>query len=311
MANQVYIIPRRNDLDGMNIQVTDLRPNTSQRNLIYDGAGQSGYLKWSLDTPGATQVDGDSYAGGSTQTQPLANALAGVVVGQTTTAGPPDAGIPAVAQFGLAAYFLERIDRGSVGAPLTTVEAEQAALNVFAATEAGVPPTLANIDAALVAASVPLTGLALGASFGVVEDVLRILRGEVYRVRAQTIITDAALAVFLALGVRQGLVAAQTPGDILTQGQFYAQGDFLAQGEPGFRDFRPLLRTGALNISNGEGVLSFLKQNIDWNNPNFAYTAAAVGPFNPRATTLDPVIPLPATGIAPAVYVCDHLGNFL
>jgi hypothetical protein len=311
MADQVYITPRRNDLDGMNIQVTDLRPNTSQRNLIYDGPGQSGYLKWSLDNPGATQVTGDSYAGGSTQTQPLFNGPGGLTAAATTSGGPNDVGIPTVAQFGLAAYFLERIDRGGIGAPLATPEAEVAALSIFAAVEAGVPPTLANIDAALVAASVPGTGLALGLSFGTVEDVLRMLRGEVYRVRAQTIVTDQTLGLFLPLAVRQGIVAAQTPPDVLAQGQFYAQGAFLEQGEPGFREFRPLLRTGALNISNGEGVLSHLKGNIDWNNPNFAYTAGAVTVLVPRATTLDPVIPLPADGIAPAVYVCDHMGNFL
>jgi hypothetical protein len=306
MANQVFIIPRRNDLDGMNIQVTDLRPNTSQRNLIYDGEGQSGYLKWSLDTPGLTQTVGDSWNGGSTQTQPLV----ALVPGQTTTAGPADVGIPGVAEFGLAAYLLERVDAGGIGVPLTPGQATIAANAIFANVEAGTPPTLANIDAVL-NALVPGTGLASGLSFGTVEDVLRMLRGEVYRLRAQTIITDAPLVVFLALGIRQGLVAAQTLGDIATQGQFYAQGAFLEAGEPGFRDFRPILRTGSLNISSGEGVLAGLKGNLDWNNPNFAYTAAAVTAWTPRATTLDPATPLPANGIAPAVYVCDNQGNFL
>lgn len=302
MADQVYIIPRRNDLDGVNIQVTDLRPNTSQRNLIYDGPGQSGYLKWSADAPGVTQVDGDSFAGGSTQTQPL-HALAA----DDTTGLGNDVGVPTVAQFGLAAYLMERIDAGAAGAPFTPAQAVTAANSILAVVEAGTALTAAAIDA-LLAAVVAGSGLALGLSFGTVEEILRICQGQVYRVRALTIITDNTLATFLSLADREALVAAQTPAMILAEGQFYAQGAFLAHGEPGFRDFLPLLRTGAFNISNGEGVLHGLKQNIEWNNPNFAYTAGTVTQWRPRAFLMDGT-PVPEDGIHPAIRVYDNLGN--
>ena len=304
MADQVYIVPRRNDLDGMNIQVTDLQPNESQKNYIYDGFGQAGYLKWSADAPGTTTVSGDSFVSGSTQTQPLA-----ALVADDTTGGGNDVGVPQVCQFGLAAYFMDRIDRGAAGAPFSAAEAVTAANNLFTAVEAGTAPTAVNIDAVLNGV-VAGSGLALGLSFGNVEEVLRILRGEVYRLRALSIISDQTLGPFLALGARQIIVAAQTPAQIVSQGQFYAAGAFLADGDAAFRDFRPLYRTGYFNVSNGEGVIAGLKANVDWNNPNFAYTAAAVTTFTPRALTLDGTA-IPATGIAPAVLVVDNQGNFL
>jgi len=304
MAQQVYIIPLRNDLDGMNIQVVDLQPNTSQKNSIYDGAGQSGYVKWSFDHPGTTVVDGDSFAGGSTQTQPIAN-----LVAVSSTGGPNDAGVPNVAQFGLAAYFRERIDAGAAGARLTAAQAVTAANNLVTAVVAGTAPTAANINAVL-AGVVAGSGLTLGLSFGTVGEVLAILQGQVYRVHAKTIVTNAGLAVFLSLAARQVIVAAQTPAQIASQGQFYAQGGFLARGEPGFRDFLPLTRTGAMNISAGEGVLSHLKADMDWVNPNFAYVAGAVTAWRPRAYKLSGAV-VPDTGIAKAVVVCDYLGNFI
>lgn len=304
MADQVYIIPRRNDLDGVNIQVTDLRPNTSQRNLIYDGPGQSGYLKWSSDAPGFTQVDGDSFAGGSTQTQPLA-----ALVADDTTGGGDDVGVPGVAQFGLAAYLIDRIDAGAAGAPFTPAQAVTAANAILAEVEAGNALTAVAVDA-LLNAVVAGSGLALGLSFGTVEEILRIAQGQVFRLRSLSVITDNGLATFLSLADRQVIVDAQTPAMIAAQGQFYAQGAFLTADDPGYRDFRPLLRTGAFNISNGEGVLAGLKDDIDWNNPNFAYTAAAVTVIYPRALLTDGN-PVPEDGIHPAIRVYDHMGNLL
>lgn len=304
MANQVYIIPCRNDLDGVNLQVTDLRPNTSQRNLIYDGPGQSGYLKWSSDAPGLTQTNGDSWVGGSTLTQPLA-----ALVADDTTGGGNDVGVPGVAQFGLAAYLMDRIDRGAAGAPLSAAEAATMAKSVMAIVAAGTSMTEAAIDAAL-GAVIAGSGLSLGLSFGDVEEILRICQGQVFRLRALSIVTDNTLATFLSLADRQAVVDAQTLAEITAQGQFYAHGGFLVAGEPAFREFRPVLRTGAFNVSNGEGVLHGYKNAIDFNNPNFAYTAADVTPFTPRALLMDGSA-VPVSGVYPAVRVYDHLGNVL
>jgi hypothetical protein len=307
MANQVYIIPRRNDLDGMNIQVTDLWPSESQKNNVYDGFGQAGYLKWSLDAPGATQVDGDSWAGGSTNTELL---VGDVLVVDSTVDAANDCQRTAAAQFGLAAYLRERVEAAGLAAgtaPPTPVQAQAMADGILAAVEAGTAPTLANINAALsvVVAATELTNAGGSESFGAVEEVVRIIRGEVYRVRAFTIVTDAA-GVFLDLAARQVLEAAQASVDT-----FYAAGLFLVAGEPAFRAFRPLYRNDYFNVSNGEGVLAGLKGSIDFNNPNFAYTAGTVTAFAPRAFTLDPAIPVPADGDAPAIVVADHLGNLI
>ena len=43
---RAFICLARNDLDENALQVLDLVPNTSQRNPIYDGEGQTGYLTW-------------------------------------------------------------------------------------------------------------------------------------------------------------------------------------------------------------------------------------------------------------------------
>lgn len=307
MANQAYIIPRRNDLDGMNIQVTDLWPSESQKNYIYDGYGQAGYLKWSLDPPGATVVDGDSWASGSTNTLLL---VGDVLVVDSTVDAANDCQRTAVAQFGLAAYLRERVEAAGLAAgtaPPTPDNAQLMADAIMAGTEAGVPPTLANLNAALssVVAATELTNAGGSESFGSVEDVLRILRGEVYRVPAFTIITNAA-GLFLALAPRQVLEAAQTSVDT-----FYAVGGFLVAGEPAYREFRALYRNSYFEVSNGEGVLHALKDVIDFSNPNFAYTAGAVNAWTPRALTLDPAIPVHVSGAGAAIYVCDNQGNFL
>ena len=304
MANEFYIVPRRNDLDGMNIQTVELQPNESQKNNNLDGPGQSGYVKWSSDEPGVTTTVGDSFAGGSTQTQPLA-----ALVDDDTTGGGDDVSVPTVAQFGLAAYFMDRVDRGAASAAFSAAEAVTAADAMLADVEGGTPPTLAAIDAVL-AAVVASTGLTDGLSFGTVTEVLAILQGQVYQLRALSIITDDS-DVFLSLADRQVIVDAQTPATIAAQGEFFAQGAFLARGESGFRDFRPLFRTGPLLISAGEGRLFGFKGMINWMNPNFAYAAEDVSLLRPRAFLLDGVTPVPATGTWPAVFVFDHEGNAL
>jgi hypothetical protein len=307
MANQVYIVPLRNDLDGANIQVTDLRPNTSQRNLIYDGPGQSGYLKWSLDPAGLTTVDGDSYASGSTNTTPIS-----ALTADDTTGAGNDVSVPVTAEFGLEAYLRDRVNvnPGVDNDSMTPAEAGLVAADILAALQAGTAITLAVVNASLNAnlagADNDLEGTA-GTSFGTIEDILRILRGEVYRVRGLSIVTDETGA-WLGLTARQALVDAQTPADVADEGQFYASGDFLVPGEPGFRDVRPLLRTGAFNISNGEGVLAGLKDFIDFNNPNYAYTAADVTAIRPRAVTPDGTA-VPEDGVALAVAIYDGDGN--
>lgn len=303
MANQVYIIPRRNDLDGMNIQAYDLQPNTSLKNSIYDGAGQSGYIKWSLDAPGLTQVVGDSFNGGSTNTAPLA----ALTAQQTTVAPPDDVSATAAAEFGLAAYFRERVEAAVGVTVLTPVQALACATGVKALVDAGSVLTLASINAVL-AGVVAGTGLLTGDSFGSVEEVIRILQGQVYQVKAHTIVADAAAppVAFLSLGARVALVAAQANPAVT----FFATGGFVNSSMPGYRAFLPLVRTGAFLGSAGEGVLFHLKQNMTWKNPNFAYSAAEVTSWRPRAVSINGTV-IPETGVWPAIACYDNQGNLL
>jgi len=310
MANQVYIVPLRNDLDGVNMQVTDLRPNTSQHNLIYDGEGQTGYLKWSMDVPGTTVVDGDSFAGGSTFTKPIT-----AVSADDTTGGGNDVSVAGVAEFGLEAYLRDRVhvNPGGNDDSMTPAEAALVATDIRAAAAAGTAITLAVVNASLNAnlagADNDLEGTN-GTSFGTIEDILKILGGQVYRVRALSIISDNTDA-WLGLTARQVIVDAQTPAQILSQGQFYAQGAFLSSGDPGFRNVRPILRSGYVNISNGTGVLAAYKAaTFGWQNPNFAYNAADVTVLRPRATGISGTA-VAATGVGAAFALYDHLGNAL
>lgn len=313
MADRAYIIPVRNDLDGMGLLVEDLFPNGSQKNLIYDGADQAGYLKYSFDQPGATTVAADSYISGSTNTSPLTAAA-----DDDTTGGGDDVIATQVAQFGLLAYLQERVQPGGVAAatavPATEVQAAGFATAILALVAAGTPLTITNINTALagVVADTDLDGFAANSkSFGTVEEILQILSGQVYRVRGFTILGEnsgGATGEFFTLAERTALVNAQ---DSVANGGvvFYAQGGFLERGEPGFRDIRELILSGSVRISAGEGKLAgFAKSTIAFNNPAFDYTGS--NPRLPRATTLDGTN-LPASGVGAAVVVVDNLGNYL
>jgi hypothetical protein len=308
MADRAYFVPRRNDLDGMNMQVTDLRPNTSDRNFIYDGPGQSGYLKYSMDQPGATVVLGDSYCSGSLTTSPVA-----ALVDDDTTGGGDDVAVAGVAQFGLLAYIQDRVQPGGVASaaaiPATPTQALDMADAILALVEAGSALTLVSVNAALsgVVASTDLDGAAVNSlSFGTVGELLQILTGESYRLRAAGIVGVNGGGAFLDLAARQVLVAAQ---DTVANGgtTFTASGGFLVRGEPGFRDFRPILISEYVRISARDGVLAgYADPGFDYLNPAFDYLGTATS--LPRATDLAGNN-LPATGIHAVVAVYDQLGN--
>lgn len=311
MADRAYIIPLRNDLAGMGMQVTDLVPNTSLLNPIYDGPGQSGYLRYSFDTPDVTVVSGSSYVSGSLNTSPLV-----ALADDDTTGGGNDCQATTVTQCGLLAYLQDRVQPGgtvlATDNPATLAQAASMATAIRALVTAGSPLTLASINTALVSAvaNTELASSGTSRSFGTVEEVMRILQGEAYVVPAFTIIgTDAGgTDQFLALAARQILEAAQ---DTALNGgiTFAASGHFLVRGEPGFRDIRPILLSGAVRASAGEGVLSgYALTTMAYNNPNFVY-AASTGPLL-RARTIDGTV-IPATGVGAVVAVYDNVGNLL
>ena len=147
-------------------------------------------------------------------------------------------------------------------------------------------------------------------SFGAVEDIMRILSGEVYRLPALTIIENVA-GQFRSLAERQVFVDAQTTAMIAAQGQFYASGDFLMADEAGYRARPRLARTGALNLSVLSGVLSHYMASMNVLNSNsYAYSAAAVTAWKPRAVGLTGTA-IPTSGAGPLVAVYDAEGNAL
>jgi len=306
MPDQAFIVPRRNDLDGVILHLNDLRPNTSQRNLILDGPGQSGYLKYSLDVAGTTTVDGDAYVSGSTDTTPIT-----AVVDDDTTSGGDDVEATTAAEFGLEAYLRDRVnaDPGIADTSLSVAEAATVAGDIRDLLTAGDPIDVAAVDASLTAAvgaATDFDGATVGGSksFGTIPELMRILRGEVYRVRALTIINDVASA-FQDLAARQVFVDAQTTAQIASQGRFYSQGEFLVDGEAGFRNVRQLTISGALRISCNEGVLSGYKDGgFAFLNPSFTYGAGGSAVL-PDGTAVD------TDGVGAAVVVYDNDGNVL
>jgi hypothetical protein len=307
MANRAYIVPVRTDIGDIKLQVLDLSPNTSQRNSAIDPPGQTGYFKYTLDVLGDTVVSDGSYVSGSTNTETL-DALDTA----DTTGGGNDAKVTHVANFGLPAYLRERVnaDPGTANTCLSPAEALACAESIISRVVDNLSVTVEVINTILtdeVGADTDFDGESVtdSLSFGSLEDVLRILSGEVYVVRANTIITDEN-DVFLDYSDRATLV------DNATSDTFYDDNTFLERGESGFRDIRPLVVSGNLRISCREGRISHLigTNTLTFTNPNFAYTASQVRAWKPRATLIDGTN-IDSTGEAVVCRVYDQDGELI
>lgn len=166
----VYPVLVRNDLPDNLLQFVDVRPNTSQANVPFEGVGNTGYIThWvQNDLPAVTDIG------------------AGV---QRTNAN----------YVGLAAYLLDNIENTTGNVNLTPVQAALLAGALLVRAGASLPLALANINTAINA--VPgvtgdLDGTASN-STGSVRDILAILAGHVYMLPGTTVISGAAGA-FLA-----------------------------------------------------------------------------------------------------------------
>lgn len=305
MATRAFIIPIRNDLGGMSLQIVDLSPNTSQKNSIYDGEGQTGYVHFMMDRPGTTEVDDNAYADGSRTTSPLSATAAADADGNAAN----DSSVTGAADFGLLAYLRERVhvNPGGDSDFLTTAEALNIANDIISRVMSGLSLTASAIttliNARVAGADSDLTGDAANSdSFGSVEDILRILSGEVYRVKEGTIVGDETGA-FMALAAREALADGV---------DYHAQGGFLTSGEAGYQDVRALALTGAIRGSAHEGRLSHLIESntLTLLNPAYAYSAGAVRSWRERAVQLDGTV-VPETGTATVLRVYDGDGNIL
>ena len=308
---QVYIIPQRNDVAGMSLFLRDLWPRSSQRNLIYDPDGQTHYLNASLDFPGTTTTLAGAYVSGSTNTAPITDAVA-----DDTTGGGNDVLATQTTELGLAAYLRDRVQPGGVALATAGRMAIADAVTLAAAIRArALAGQVLNVAALnVVLSTVALGGTAatdldgtaaLSRSFGTVEEVLRVLQGEVYQATRFTIICNVANQ-FQTEAQRDVLVAAQISA---TTGQtFVSTGAFLTTGTAGFRNLPVYWRTSAMNASLGTGYLAELQTAQTFLNPNFAYAAVDVTAVRPRAYDLGGTV-LPATGVFRVVRAYDYLGD--
>lgn len=147
---RVYVVMRRTDIPDALLQLTELKPNNSQRNYVLTPPGQTQYVK---NIPANDTV-------------------------ATTGAGP----ITTNADYdGLAAYLIDRVENQNAGEALTAAIANTAAAAIIALPQAGTACDAAAVAAELVAAGAGAgTTLTAGNSTGDIEEVLGILAGRVY-----------------------------------------------------------------------------------------------------------------------------------
>lgn len=152
-----FICTRRTDIPNNILQLIELRPNTSQRNLILDPSGQTKYLR---------QVQND-----------------------TVFTAAPGAIITIGVLKGLAVYLIDNVEDTPNGDALTAAQANTIAGAILTAMQAGTASTQTNVDV-LIAATVAGSGLTTGNSTGSINDVLRILAGDEYVVPAGSTVDD-------------------------------------------------------------------------------------------------------------------------
>jgi len=201
--NMPFICKIRTDIPDGILQVLDLRPNTSQRSLIYEPPGQTKYIN---------RVQNDTVA--------------------TTTSGGDD--VMASAASGVAAYLLDHVEAGGLGAgtsALLDADANTIAAAIIAAMDAGSDLDLTAVNALLSAtvATTELTDAGGSASTGSLTDLLKILAGAEYTMPAGAV-TESPTGTF----------------DPTEAGAF--AGD----------DYRHTYQTGSLEISLGVGELAGL-----------------------------------------------------
>lgn len=306
---RAFIVLVRNDLADNLLQVLDLKPNSSQFQPAYEGQGngQTGYQTWFC---------GDA----AVNTDALDQAGAG---GGASIDADGDL-------YGLAAYLMSTVEDQVTVAAITDTVANATRDDIFAKVAAGTALTAAEIADSLTANGVANAGagttLTAGDSTGSVEEVLRILAGEVFRVSDNTQVTNAA-GDYDPTGKGSFVTAPLVENPAMVTGTYGAvrgrkynsplpyirPGETRAGQAPVqtgthdllYRNVRTIVATGDLQLSALSGALEALKSaTYSFLNPEFTYGGAGT------ALLLDGTH-IPATGIAPAVVVYDNAGNVI
>lgn len=287
MANRAYIVLRRSDLPDNLLQALDLQPNTSQRRYPYETYGQTLYLSHFL-------LDGVNNA--------------------VTTSGAGPIAI-AADTYGLSGYLIDRIENsGAIGTPaLTAAEAVQIAGLIEADAAAGTILDAATIDAHInTPAGVLASGLAVGNSSGSVEDILRILSGERYKIEAGAVVEDGANAYvpgakgYFTTGIGRRADVPGGGGRKSTDPVFIVPAATQGATEDLNHIYlRHVYNTGDLHRSSLLGVLAQLKDpTYSFLNPGETYGAGGSA-FDLSGTAI------PATGAFPAVQVYAADGTII
>lgn len=164
-----HIILKRDDIPAGTLQVLDLDPNESQRNLIYDPPGQSKYV------------------------DPVARALPQVANAAGTITLVNEVS-------GLEAWFLANVDDGA--ASLTPAECVVNADDVLGLLSFG-DLTTAAVDMTVATINVALTTGAISA--GQLQAILDVMSGQTFTIPAGVQVeTGGALAVLPAIGATGG-----------------------------------------------------------------------------------------------------------
>lgn len=165
MANEVFVCMRRADIPCGTLQVLDLEPNESLRNLVYTTPGQTKYLR-----------------------QPQSDTVV------THAAG---ADIVTNAEYrGVAAYLIDHVVASGVApgigtGAMTAANANTAATNLITRMRNGLAMAVSDVNTVL-SAVVANTGLATGGSSGTILGLLAVLSGAEYVVPAGTAVQTGA-----------------------------------------------------------------------------------------------------------------------
>ncbi len=270
---RAFICLARNDIPAESLQITDLKPRSEHArrgSSSFGKGGQTGYVAF------LPQSD-DTAAG----------APGGVLTVQT------------VPEYGLAAYLMDNVENSAgPNAALTVAIANASKDAIMALVAAGSPVTVAAVNNAMRANGVAnaggttdLEGAGAENSTGLLEDVLRILSGEIYRVPVGAV--SIAAGGFLA--ARQGafvstpeLETSFSVSGLQSGGAVRGRSPFNTPVVPSevpvqtgtqdltFRNVRRILDTGDLHHSAQSGVLSQLKAaTYVWENSAFTYNGGA------------------------------------
>lgn len=302
---RAYIIHARNDLsfnaetgENQGLQILDLWPNTSLRVPALQPPGQTGYFPWESMNDLVT-LNG---------------------AGPIVTVG---------VSYGLRAYLVDHVENTGGGAiALTAAELAAIANLILARVEGGLTLTLADINTAIntpgTVAGSDLNGV-LGNSTGSVEEILRILAGEVYRLPTASQVEDGLNAfvatVSGAFVTRPNVLLPETRQTTNLAGNTFpvaGKNPFVGPVIPrttavqagtqdtNFRDTRQIVDTGDLHRSVIDGTLDKLTDAaFAWENTSFTYgatgTAATIAGTAINATTF----------AARALVVYDAAGNLI